>query len=69
MPLMNINSDRMSNASSGLCIKLILYYIALFTRVLYFASWGVIPRVRMCEGVKQSICSLCQCVSQSSEKF
>jgi len=37
MPLTNINSDWMSNASSGLCIN--LYYI---TRVLYFASWGVI---------------------------
>ena len=32
MPLTNINSDRMSNASSGLCI--ILGYIILFTRVL-----------------------------------
>ena len=43
MPFTNINSDRMSNASSGLCINLcyiISYY--LFTRVLYFASWGVI---------------------------
>ena len=37
MPLMNINSDWMSNASSGLCI--ILHYI--FTWVLYFTSWGV----------------------------
>ena len=38
MPLMNIDSDWMSNASSGLCIILlyyiILYYIILFTRVL-----------------------------------
>ena len=43
MPLTNINSDWMSNASSGLCI--ILHYIilyCLFMRVLYFASWGVI---------------------------
>ena len=39
MPLMNINLDWMSNASSGLCI-ILLYY--LFTRVLYVASWGVI---------------------------
>ena len=40
MSLTNINSDWMSNASSGLCINLCyLYYI---TRVLYFASWGVI---------------------------
>ena len=39
MPLMNINSDWMSNASSGLFINLCyLYYI---TRVLYFPSWGV----------------------------
>ena len=37
MPLMNINSDWMSNASSGLCI--ILHY--LFTQVLYFPSWDV----------------------------
>ena len=36
MPLTNINSDWMPNASSGLCIN--LHYI---TRVLYFASWGV----------------------------
>ena len=35
MPLMNVNSDWMSNASSGLCIS-------LFMRVLYFGSWGVI---------------------------
>ena len=33
---MNINSDWMSNASSGLCIIIIL-----FTWVLYVASWGV----------------------------
>ena len=38
MPLANINSDWMSNASSGLCIVL-LYYIR---RVLSVASWGVI---------------------------
>ena len=38
MPLTNINSDWMFNASSGLCIN--LNY--LFTQVLYFASWGVI---------------------------
>ena len=37
MPLTNINSDLMCNASSGLCIN--LHY--LFMRVLYFASWGV----------------------------
>ena len=36
VPLTNINSDWMPNASSGLCIN--LHYI---TRVLYFASWGV----------------------------
>ena len=36
MPLTNINSDWMSNASCGLCIN--LYYI---TRVLDFTSWGV----------------------------
>ena len=35
MPLMNINSDWMSNAFSDLCIILCyLYYIILFTRVL-----------------------------------
>ena len=38
MPLTNINSDWMSNASSGLCIILLyyimLYWILLFTRVL-----------------------------------
>ena len=39
MPLTNINSDWMSNASSGLCINLLFM---LFMRVLYFASWGVI---------------------------
>ena len=38
MPLTNINSDWMPNASSGLCIN--LHY--LFTQVLYFTSWGVI---------------------------
>ena len=37
MPLMNINSDWMSNASSGLCTTLAIH----ITRVLYFASWGV----------------------------
>ena len=36
MALTNINSDWMSNASSGLHV----YYINLFTQVLYFASWG-----------------------------
>ena len=36
MLLTNINSDWMSNTSSGLCI--ILVYI---TWVLYFASWDV----------------------------
>ena len=35
MPLTNINSDWMSNASSGLFINI------LFTRVLYFTYWGV----------------------------
>ena len=61
MPLKNVNSDR------------ILYYI--YAGPL-FASWAVIPRVRMCEGVKQSVLSVrllclsvCQSVSQSSEKF
>ena len=38
MPLTNINSNWMSNSSSGLCIILINY----ITRILYFASWGVI---------------------------
>ena len=33
MPLTNINSEWMPNASSGLCI-ILLYYIVLFTRVL-----------------------------------
>ena len=36
MALTNINSDWMSNASSGLHVC----YINLFTQVLYFASWG-----------------------------
>ena len=40
MPLTNINSDRISNISSGLCINL-GYIIILFTQVLYFTSWGV----------------------------
>ena len=35
LPLLNINSDWMSNASSGLCIILVL-----IIRVLYFASLG-----------------------------
>ena len=34
MPLTNINSDSMSNASSGLCIDLFIY----ITRVLHFVS-------------------------------
>ena len=37
IPLTNINSDWMSNASSGLCIILLYYivlYIYIFTRVL-----------------------------------
>ena len=53
MPLTNINSDWMSNASCGLCINLYyLYYlhgslilhlgVKHIMRVLYFASWGVI---------------------------
>jgi len=42
MPLANINSDWMSNASSGLGINLFMLLSYLFTRVLYFASWGVI---------------------------
>ena len=37
MPLTNINSDWMSNASSGLCIILVI----LFMLVLQVASWGV----------------------------
>ena len=41
MPLTNINSDWMSNASSGLCINLVII-VVLFTLVLYFASLGVI---------------------------
>ena len=37
MPLTNINSDWMSNASSGLCIILvILYYIILYYIILYY---------------------------------
>ena len=35
MPLTNINSDRMSNASSGLCI-ILLYYIILYYIILYY---------------------------------
>ena len=38
MPLMNINSDWMSNASTGLCIILLIY---LYYTCPYFASWGV----------------------------
>ena len=60
MPSTNINSDWMSNASSVLCIMLFmlcylcyLYYAGPLscilgcniTRVLYFASWGVVTRV------------------------
>lgn len=41
MPLTNINSDWISNAFFGLCINLVIY-VMLFTRVLFFASWGVI---------------------------
>ena len=48
MPLTNINSDWMRNASSGLCIN--LHYIILFTQVLYFASWGVMTYMPMCLG-------------------
>ena len=48
MPLTNINSDWMSNASSGLCI--ILHYI---TRVLYFASWGVMTVLHLSEDTVQ----------------
>jgi len=40
MPLMNINSDWIYNASFGLCIN--LHCINYLRRVLYFASWGVI---------------------------
>ena len=37
VPLTNINSDWMSNASSGLCIiLLILYYIILYYIILYY---------------------------------
>ena len=42
MPLTNINSDWMSNASSGLCIILLycyiilLYYIILYYIILYY---------------------------------
>jgi len=43
MPLTNINLDWMSKASSVLCINLLI----LFTRVLYFASWGVIYGFRI----------------------
>ena len=38
MPLTNINSDWMSNASSGLCI-ILLYYIIYAGPLI--ASWGV----------------------------
>ena len=42
MPLTNINSDWMSNASSGLCIILvILYYITLY---LYYTSKVTAPQ-------------------------
>ena len=41
LPVTNINSDWMCNASSGLRINLFIYII-LFMRILYFASWGVI---------------------------
>ena len=41
IPLTNINSYWMSNASPGLCINLFI----LFTRILYFASWGVIIKL------------------------
>ena len=37
VPLTNINSDWMTNASSGLCIILvILYYIILYYIILYY---------------------------------
>ena len=37
MPLMNINSDWMSNTSSDLCIIfIILYYIILYYIILYY---------------------------------
>ena len=37
MPLMNINSDWMSNASSGLSLYyIILYYIILYYIILYY---------------------------------
>ena len=42
MSLTSINSDWKSNASSGLCIILVLYYWIYITWVLYFASLGVI---------------------------
>ena len=46
MPLTNINSDWMSNASSGLCIILvsymILYCIVLFCIVLYIILYYII---------------------------
>ena len=45
IPLTNINSDWMSNASSGLCIIYIILYILYIlyyiTWVLQVASWGV----------------------------
>ena len=41
MPLANINSDRMSNASSGLCIIYIKLYIYVYiTRVLLSCILG-----------------------------
>ena len=40
MPLRNINSYWMSNASSGLCI--ILYYIILYYIILYYIMSKVI---------------------------
>ena len=52
MPLTNINSDWMSNASSGLCINLfILYYAGPLSCILGFVTYfttrttsGILPQ-------------------------
>ena len=47
MLLTNINSDWMSNTSSGLRITLL--YIYYITWVLYFASWGANKSIWSCK--------------------
>ena len=46
MPLTNINSDRMSKASSDLCI--ILYYIILYYIILYYIIFEQSNRTPRC---------------------